>query len=673
MIGKKGLFVDPTRTGGYPASRGPGMKRVSLFLFLCVLGVALTGRLQAAERIAMARPLVSPEGKEAAAKIDDLLDRSSAAINRLYGDRVRAVGQDESAEYTLATVASLDGDTTTVVVTVSRLSDGAKSAPLTWYAPATPDQPLWVARAVYLLWSSFHGFPGASAVEPPVFIDELPGALLNPLMPPMGIAAEPNGNVAVALLMSCVELDPAMRQVGAPGGPLGEKVPYYAGGVSATPGGSLYLKPNGGRDLYRLQPGGSPPQRVPTGLELTSIFYWTALSDGSALLVDSTARKAFKVAPGRKRAELSLFPGPSSWPTAWTAGSDGTIWAYDPLLRGVRIYTSEGTPADILLPLLDPARSLVPTAMAVGPDGSFLMLSGGHLLKFRRDGTLLWEMSSIPGSEQESFPAAGAMAVDWSRGLIYLSDMVGKRIIKLMDRAYGRDKGIKNDLEEKILAVRAKAAGDETAADTEIARIYESAGSLLMAKAYWQKVDDVDPGNATAAARLLSIELGELKAAARDLDARARSTLAGVGIESARPLSVQAIQKYELILSKSPADPETRKAMEDLKALFNGAAPGPDLTPPLGVSDIRIANLFPSLMQWYATHPAGSVTVKNPLTRPRGKRAGQPFHRRLHGPAVGDGPRLRGWGQGKASRWPSRPDSIRRCSSCRRTWPSRPR
>jgi tetratricopeptide (TPR) repeat protein len=593
------------------------MKRVNLFLLLWLAAAAIPVLLRAAERVTVARPLVSPEGGDALARVDDLLDRSSAALNRLYGESIRTAGPQESADYALATVASLDKDNTTVVITLSRSSDGEKSPPLTWYAPASPEQPLWLARAVYLLWSSFHGFTDGAAVAPPVFVDELPGTLLSPLMPPMGIAAEPNGNVVIALLMSCVELDPTLRPVGAPGSGLEEKgVPYYAGGVSATPGGSLFLKPNGGRDLYRLQPGGAAPQRIPTGLELASLYYWTALADGSALLVDSTNRKAFRVAPGRKRAELALFPNPSSWPTAWAAGADGTIWVYDPLLKGVRIFTAEGTPADILLPLLDPARSLVPTAMAVGPDGSFLVLSAGHLLKFRRDGAMLWEMASMPGSDQEALPTAASIAVDWSRGTIYLADMVGKRIIKLLDRAYCREKGIRNDLEEKIIAARTRNASDEAAADAEAARLYEAAGSLLMAKAHWQKVDDADPGNPAAAARLLAIDLGELKAAARDLDTRARSTFARVGVESARPLSVQAIQKYELILSKAPGDTEARKAMEDLKALFSSGAGGPSGQPLLTVSDVRVANLFPSLMQWYAAHPAGSVAVKNSLDVP---------------------------------------------------------
>jgi tetratricopeptide (TPR) repeat protein len=617
MIGKTAPFVDRGRTREYPAPGASQMKRVNLYLLLWLAAAAIPSLLQAAERVTVARPLVSPEGGDARGRVDDLLDRSSAAINRLHGDSIRAAGPQEGGDYTLATVASVDKDNTTVVITLIRTSDGEKSPPLTWYAPASPEQPLWLARAVYLLWSSFRSFRDGAAVDPPVFVDELPGALLSPLMPPMGIAAEPNGNIAIALLMSCVELDPALRPVGAPGSGLEEKgVPYYAGGVSATPGGSLFLKPNGGRDLYRFQPGGAAPQRIPTGLELASIYYWTALADGSALLVDSTNRKAWRVAPGRRRAELALFPNPSSWPTAWAAGADGTIWVYDPLLKGVRIFTAEGTPADILLPLVDPARSLVPTAMAVGPDGSFLMLSAGHLLKFRRDGAMLWEMASMPGSDQETLPAAAAIAVDWSRGTIYLADMVGKRIIKLLDRAYCRDKGIHADLEEKILAARAKNASNGAAAEAEAARIYESAGSLLMAKAHWQKVDDADPGNAAAEARLLAIELGELKAAARDLDTRARSTFARVGVESARTLSVQAIQKYELILSKSPGDAETRKAMEDLKALFSSGAGGPSGQPPITVSDIRVANLFPSLMQWYAAHPAGSVAVKNSLAVP---------------------------------------------------------
>jgi hypothetical protein len=584
-----------------------------------LVGLALAQRLPAAERVLIERPLVSPQSAEASARVDNLLDRAAAAVTRLYGDSIQMVSQlsGESASYSLKTVASLDSDIPSFVITLTRLADGKKSASLSWWAPETPDQPLWLARAISLLWSSFHGFLVDQTAEQPVFVDELSGSMLSPTMPPLGIAVEPNGNVAVALLMSCVELDSSFKPVGQVGKALDDRgVLYYAGGVAATPGGSLLLKPNGGRDLYRLQPDAPEPQRMPAGLELASIYYWTALADGSALLVDYTNKKAYRVAPGKKRQELALFLNPSSWPTAYAAGPDGSIWVYDPLLKGVRLFTAEGNPADITLPLLDPARSLVPTSMAVGPDGSFVMLSNRQLLKFRRDGRLLWEMHTLPDAEQDSLPQTAQIAVDWSRGLIYLADLTGRRIIKLLDRAYCREKGIRNDLEEKVVALRGNGTSDETETSRRIAELYDSAGSPYMARTWWQKVQDGDPGNRKAAARLLALELEELKDVARDLDARARLTLARIGIESARPLSGQAIAKYELILSKSPGDDQTRKAMADLKDLFSDSRPREEKKKPITITVVRMANLFPSLMQWYLTHPAGAVTVRNTLAEP---------------------------------------------------------
>jgi len=597
-------------------SRGPGAR---VLLFGAFIGLALAQSLPAAEKVLIERPLVSPQSAEASARIDTLLDRAAAAVARLYGASIQMIplSSGESASFSLTTAASLEGDIPTIVITLTRLADGKKSAALSWWAPAAPDQLLWLARAILLLWSSFHGFLMDQTTELPVFADELSASMLNPTMPPLGIAVEPNGNLAVALLMSCVELDPSFKPVGQAGKELDDKgVLYYAGGVAATPGGSLLLKPNGGRDLYRLQPDAPEPQRIPTGLELASIYYWTALADGSALLVDSTNRKAYRVAPGKKRQELRLFLNPSSWPTAYAAAPDGSIWVYDPLLKGVRLFTSEGNPADILLPLLDPGKSLVPTSMAVGPDGSFVMLSNRQLLKFRRDGRLLWEMDTLPGAEQDSLPQTAQIAVDWSRGLIYLADLTGRRIIKLLDRAYCREKGIRNDLEEKIVALRGKSASDETETYGRIAELYDSAGSPFMARTYWQKVQDADPGNQKAGARLLALELEGLKDAARDLDARARLTLARIGIESARSLSGQAIQTYELILSKSPGDDQTRKAMTDLKELFSDKGPREEKRKPITITVVRMANLFPSLMQWYLTHPAGAVSVKNTLAQP---------------------------------------------------------
>ncbi|MCX7040754.1 MAG: hypothetical protein NT005_16670, partial [Spirochaetes bacterium] len=215
----------------------------------------------------------------------------------------------------------------------------------------------------------------------------------------------------------------------------------------------------------------------------------------------------------------------------------------------------------------------------------------------------------------ENLPANGSVAVDWTRGLVYVADTTGRRIVKLLDRAYCRQKGIRNELEEKLVSVRSKRSVDEAAALAEEAALYEQAGSPLMAKAAWQKVEEIDPGNETAAARLSAIEVAELAGAAAEMDGKAREIFRTIGIETARLTYMQAIQKYELLLSRAPGNAQARKAMEDLKALFSEKGGGGERPAPLLITEATLASLFPSLMLHYAATPAGAVTVKNPLAQ----------------------------------------------------------
>jgi len=115
-------------------------------------------------------------------------------------------------------------------------------------------------------------------------------------------------------------------------------------------------------------------------------------------------------------------------------------------------------------------------------------------LQIPRDGRLVWRADTIAGSEQDSFPVQAPLAVDWTRGLIYLADITNRRIIKLIDRDYARQIKVQNEREEKLIALRALRATDEVATLTEAARLYEKAGSMPMAKSYWRQVQDADPG-----------------------------------------------------------------------------------------------------------------------------------------------------------------------------------
>ena len=561
-------------------------------------------------RIRVEAPVVDPATPETREAVAELLEMTAAMSARLHGASIELVSDPQSsAAYALAITAALGRDNPAIVVTLKRLSDGAQSAPYSWLGPVKPELPTLLARAVFLQWSSLTGL--ASPAAAPEVVAELPAALIQQYAYPWALAARDDGLIVAALGTSCVELDHALRVVSEPGKPLAEGgLASYALGLALTPGGTVILKPAQGRDLWRVAPGGGAPQKIPTGLEVVTAPI-AALPDGSVLVVDPTARKAYRLAPGRKRAELPLFANAYEYIAWLSVGPDATIWIYDPVLKAFRIMTPEGAVADYMLPLVDPTRPLTPLSMAIGPDGSSVVLSSGRLHRFLRDGSLVWNMDSLPGADNESLPTAGSVAVDWRRGLIYVADTTGRRIVQLLDRAYCRQRGIRNELEEALAAARARRAVDEPAALAQEAALYEAAGSPLMAKAAWQRLQDADPGNSRAGERLLAIEVSELSAAASELDARTREVFRTVGIETARPTYMQAVQKYELLLSKSPGDKAARAAMESLQSLFREKSPAGGRTPPLAITEAALVPLFPSLMLHYAAHPAGSVSVRN--------------------------------------------------------------
>ncbi len=235
------------------------MKRTALGCVLCVvLCAAVPAFAGAAERVSFGKPLVSSDQAALAAGIDGILDQAAALIARLYPGTLEVAPSGDAgtgADYTLSTIASQDKDRLSVVIALTRKADGTKTPTLAWSAPATAELPLWLARAVFLLWSSFHGYLADQAGEPPVFVDDLPGSVLSPTMPPMGIAVTSNGDLAVALIMNALELDHTYRKVGEPAKSLADKgVPLE---VTAIPmGGIVGLRTEPGRSSTKT--GGSP-------------------------------------------------------------------------------------------------------------------------------------------------------------------------------------------------------------------------------------------------------------------------------------------------------------------------------------------------------------------------------------------------------------------------------
>lgn len=595
------------------------MRRVMAFLLaLGAVGAQSVGAQAAGvERIRIEAPLVAPRTPEAQGQAAELLETMAGVTNRLYAGRIECAPPEAGGnfDYSLSMIAGLGGDSPSIVIRIKRLSDGAESAAYPWLGMPTPELPSLFAHAVFLLWGSLKGITQQASLQPPQPVDELPAALISQYAYPWSLATRPNGNILAALGTGCVELDPAMRVVSEPGKSLGQSgIVSYALGVSVTPGGTVLLKPAQGSSLYRIEADSAAPAKMQTGIELATAPF-AALPDGGVLVVDSAARKAVKIT-GRKRADFPLFANASEYIAFIGVSPDSTVWVYDYILRAFRIYTSEGRLVDYVLPLVDPAKPLTPVAMTVGPDGSFIVLSSGQLLKFSRDGSLIWKLESLAGLEVEKLPASGSVAADWSRGLVYVSDTTGRRLIRLLDAGYCAQKGIHNETEEKLAALLQGTSQDEAATFSKAAALYEAAGSSLMARAAWQKVLDADPGNQTAQARLSALEVADLKRAAADLDARTRETLRTVGPESARLTYTQTLQTYEQILARDPKDRDARAAMEELKRLFEAGGSVPQQQAPLVVQEVKIPSLFPALMQFYLTHPAGTVTVTNQLSAP---------------------------------------------------------
>ena len=184
--------------------------------------------------------------------------------------------------------------------------------------------------------------------------------------------------------------------------------------------GTVLLKPAQGSSLYRIEADSAAPRKMQTGIELATAPV-AALPDGGVLVVDPAARKAVKIT-GKKRQDFPLFANATEYIGFVGVGPDSTVWVYDYVLRAFRIYTTEGRLVDYVLPLVDPAKPLSPTAMTVGPDGSFIVLASGQLLEFSRDGSLTWKLESLAGLDVEKIPASGSVAADWSRGIVYLAD-----------------------------------------------------------------------------------------------------------------------------------------------------------------------------------------------------------------------------------------------------------
>ncbi len=635
-----------TAVGAGVATVARASSRAVLFrVALLIAALLLPSALFAVDQIVLNKPIMYPEDKQTLEQVEAIARRAAAVANRLYGEYIDVYVSGDAArnEYSLDIMPISTPPYSALTVTLKRTRDQSTANPEALYGRLDGAMANVLAAVIFFQWSSFQGYLAEMYQDPPILVDELPSdavgrAVLPPGAPatlmPSSTAVKRNGNVIVGMMSLAVEFDPDFRIVGQPGKSLLDGGNYSAAyGVSVTPANTVYLKPSTGREVYRIIEGSPRPQRVRVTIDATGGF--TALADGSFVLADWQKKKAYRF-DGRHQQELDLFSGEYSYLSAMAVGPEGNLWVYDSNVRSVRIYSPYGDFLDVVVPLVDPAAAGSPYSLSVYADGSFILFSSmGHLMRFRRNGVPVWKL------EADFLPQMASVGTDSERGLIHMTDYMGKRVLKLMDASYRREHGIEGGLVQEIAALNRTQSEnwDDPAPTLEKARLYEQAGAFEMARYLYETILDVDPFNAAVAENLDRIDVAILKLNAQDSQAKTLELLATLGPASARQSYDAAMRIYESILSLNPAEEGIQAAIDELNQAF-GAASSEERAKklPLKIVELKLENVFPSLLQHYRTNPVGHVVVSNPLAEEiKGLRAQIFIKRYMDYPSESDG------------------------------------
>jgi tetratricopeptide (TPR) repeat protein len=598
--------------------------------FLSGLLFAVGASAAAVDTVSVLRPAVHPDTPEHRAAVERVLSRAVVLADREYGELFTVTYGGASGTYRVATVVSFGTDQGPVgSLSMSGRGGGEHTFPVT--GEFGDDKVAYYAAAIATLWNGFTGGFDAALLAPPEYVDELPIEVVAPLLVPanpmlaaslMPLSGAPlsDGSIVVGMSIAAVRLDSWFRLVGRPGADQVDAGNYQlAGRVFATPADTIILVPPTGRSYFRIIDGipGSVRQALAADVTATPI---AVLPDGSIVQKNMMTNEVDRYS-GRTRTTFSLATGPLSYVTLIAAGPDGNLWSWDQVERRIKIFSSDGTLLDTRVPIHRGDDFLSPTALVPAPDGGFLLAltgSGGpELRKYGADGRPIWVLTDIAASYREPLPYSFQPIVDSGGAYLYLADLTGRRIVKLYDRSSAVSPP--EEMTALVLELNREISEhpDDPAAYARKARLYDDRGAFELAQASWQRVLEIDPYDPKASIEVRRLELEKLKKIARYQDLATREILETLGVESARMQYSAAIATYERIIAIDPGDTVTtgqKRALEE--AFFERSAVPPDRAKPITIVSTGIANLFPSLLNYYRSHPVGTVTVENPLDEP---------------------------------------------------------
>ena len=381
----------------------------------------------------------------------------------------------------------------------------------------------------------------------------------------------------------------------------------WASLVGGTPGGSIVAASMALGGITRYVPDVERPYRIPTS---QGTFNLLVMSDGSIVL-KNTQSQIFRV-EGTSVQPLQLQGVQTPYITYMERGPGDTIWVWDPVLRGVVIFSLDGRRLGLLLPQIDQSEAAQVRFMTPYPDGGLLLMTFNALSRFDRSGAPIW---SVPLAE---LPRLGGvtsylnMSFDPRIGAIHLVNTVGLTITRLLDVEYRTENGGLSDVERELTEIGH--ALDQAPNDIDLyirqARLFDSIEAYELAQSAWETALGLDPTDARATAGYQAAEVRNLRISARRSYERTLRIFETLGPASARTPYQMALQIYEQLFALDPNDAESRADRDNLVEYFTE----PEMRPqpgPLSIVSVEIPELFPALLGSYRRSFPARVTVDN--------------------------------------------------------------
>ncbi|MBN2655590.1 MAG: hypothetical protein JXR86_00915 [Spirochaetales bacterium] len=597
------------------------MKRLIFFF-------ALTGFLCSAlpaESISLSISVISPENRENRTRLESLLVRTASGASRRYGQYFDVFFEERSgsadSDYGLSITALMEGESPALALQFTPRKGGTALS-RTIMGEINDETPTYLSELIFSIWAITNPSRIKPDVPLPRFLEEVPSLFLVESAIPdftgyntaSAVAVKENGNLVMALGALCYETDSDFNPLVQLAGDLySPSSSLFFFGAGITPGGSVYLKPTNGRDIYKIIEGAPRTMKIRTGIDVNGPM--AVLPDGTAILYHTVSRKFVRIEGGR-RSDLEIPLGPYTYVYAMAPGPEGNLWLHDNVEQRFKVFTGTGSFINSLMPVGMGEDVLAPMSMVVLDDGALMLYSNSALYKFSSEGVLLWKMTGYHFREEESFPMTPLnLAVDQDRGFIYLADYAANRILKFYDPALDRNENNSRRETEGILELN-RVIDEDPYGEAPIRRkalYYREKEDWVLARFWLEELININPFDGEASVMLEEIEIRGLMKQAAELEGETLRTARAIGPESARELYSRTVRLYEKIMSLDSADHEASSRMNRFKEAFynESAGTGERDEKPLTIAAVSVKGIFPALIHFYRGNPVGTVTVRN--------------------------------------------------------------